>query len=179
MIEAASAFVVWVGASAIVLSDARRGLAAGTALAALGLAVAVLPSGGWPAAVALAAGGGVAAVRRFTTGPEGWKTMPPGSTPRLVLCVASGLIALWIGVAVMSGPGGGLRFAVLAALGLAGSRLLSTDDPWVAQSAFAMIALAVGAAAGLAGAPGPWPYIGAAVVAVAAVWIPYRAPRAA
>ena len=180
MIEVASAFVALVGASAIVLSDGRRGLAVGTFLVALGLAVASLPPGGWLGAAALVAGGAAAAVRRYTAGPPRWNVMPAGSTPRLVLCVAGGLVALWVGAAVMTGPGGGLRFSVLAVLVLAGSRLLSSDNPWVAQSALAAIALAVGAAAGLAtGAPGVWPYIAAAAVAAAAVWVPHRTVRAA
>jgi hypothetical protein len=180
MIEAAAAFVAWAGASALVLSDARRGLAVGTALAAFGLAIASLPAAGWPGAAALLVGGAAAGVRRNAAGPPGWSVMPAGSTPRLVLCVAGGLVALWVGAAVMTGPEGGLRFSVLAVLGLAGSRVLSSDDPWVVQSAFAVVALAVGASAGLVtGTPGVWPYVAAALVAAAAAWIPHRTPRAA
>ena len=29
-------------------------------------------------------------------GPKGWAMMPPGSTPRLVLAIGAGLVALWI-----------------------------------------------------------------------------------
>lgn len=180
MIDAAAAFVAWAGACAIVLSDARRGLAVGTALAAVGLALASIPGGGWVGAAILAAGGAAAASRRYLTGPAGWRVMPPGSTPRLVLSVAAGIIGLWVGVSVMSGSGGGLRFAVLSVLGLAGGRLLTSDDPCVAQTSVAVIALAVAAAAGLgSSAPGVWPYLAGAVVAAAAVWTPYRTPRAA
>ena len=180
MIGGAAAFVAWAGACAIVVSDARRGLAAGTALAAVGLALASVQESGWVVAAILAAGGAAAAGRRYAAGPAGWRVLPPGSTPRLVLAIAAGLIALWVGVSVMSGSGGGLRFAVLSVVGLAGCRLITSDDPWVAQTAVAVIALAVAAGAGLgSSAPGVWPSLAGAVVAAAAVWTPYRTPRAA
>lgn len=178
--EAVAAFVAWAGAAVIVLSDARRGLATGMALAGIGLALASLPRAGSAAAVLLAVGAAAAAARRYVTGPPGWRVMPPGSTPRLVLSVATGLVALWVGTQVMSGPGGALRFAALACLALCGGRVLTTDDPSVAQSAVAALALAIAAAAGLAGpTPALWPYLAGAAAAAAAVWVPYRTARAA
>lgn len=178
--EAVAAFVAWAGAAAIVVADARRGLAAGTALAGIGLAAACLPRAGVAGAALIAAGAAVAAVRRYAVGPPGWRVMPPGSTPRLVLSVAGGIVTLWVAVVVMSGPAGALRFASLAVLALSGGRLLSSDDAPVAQTAVATIALAVAAAAGLATDPTAiWPYLAGAVVAAAAVWLPYRAPHAA
>jgi hypothetical protein len=179
-VEAIAAFVAWAGAAAIVLADARRGLAAGIALVGIGLAVASLPRAGWAGAALIAAGAAAAAARRYVVGPAGWRVMPPGSTPRLVLSVAGGIVALWIAVAVMSGPSGALRFGSLAVLALSGGRLLSSDDPCVAQTAVAAVALAVAAAAGLASGPtAVWPYLAGAAVAAAAVWVPYRARRAA
>src|SRR5207249_2138584 len=83
-VEAASGFVAWLGVSLVVLSDGRRGLALGMALGALGLAGVSLPAAEPIGAIALVAGGAVAAARRFTAGPAGWAVMPAGSTPRLV-----------------------------------------------------------------------------------------------
>ena len=180
MIEAASAFVAWAGALTIVLSDARRGLAAGTAVAGLGLAALTLPTAGWAAAAAIAAGAAAAAARRYTAGPAGWRVMPPGSTPRLVLSIAAGVFALWLCLSVMTGAGAGLRFSVLAVLGLSGGRVLTSDDPFVAQTALAAGALAVAASAGLVSStPGVWPYLAGGAVAAVAVWAPFRLWRAA
>lgn len=180
MLEVASAFVAWLGVAVFVLADGRRGLAAGTLLAALGLAVLSLPAAGAPAAIALVAGGAAAAARRFWAGPPGWAIMPAGSTPRLVLCVAGGLLALWVGLAVMTGEGAGLRFAVMSVIGLTGARALATEDTAAVQTAFALLAMGVAAGAAIgASAVDVWPYLGAAIVAAAVTWAPGRAPRAA
>ena len=179
MIEAAAAFVAWLGVSLVVLSDGRRGLALGTLLAAAGLAGVALPEAGPAGAIALVAGGAAAAARRFTAGPGKWGIMPPGSTPRLVLCVAGGLLALWVGLAVMTGEGAGLRFAVMSVAGLAGARALSSADTSVAQTAFAVLALAVATGAALAADAGVWPFLAGAGVAAAVTWAPGRVLRAA
>jgi hypothetical protein len=180
MLEAVAAFAAWAGVSLVVLSDGRRGLAAGVALATLGLAVLSLPAGGIAGAAALFVGGAVATARRAVSGPEGWGIMPTGSTPRLVLCVVAGILALWVGVAVMQGGGGAVRFAGMVTIGLAGMRLISSDEGEVTEAALSVLALAVGVAAGMAhGSPGVWPYLAAALVAAAANWIPNKATRAA
>jgi len=164
----------------VVLSDGRRGLAAGAFLAGIGIALVSLPTAGVPGAAMLAVGGVVAGAGRLRAGPPGWAIMPPGSTPRLVLCVAGGLVALWVGLAVMSGDGGALRFAVVAAFGLAGARALGSEDPQTVLTATALIALAVAAAAGVAsGSPSVAVYAVAALIAAASSWIPVRGPRAA
>jgi hypothetical protein len=178
LIDGSAAFVAWLGAALIVLADGRRGLALGLALAAAGLAViAGLGSGPIPATL-LALGGAIAALRRLTTGTAGWAVMPPGSTPRLILCIATALIALWIALGITSGESAALRFAVLAVIGLAGARVLSSVDPDVQLTAVAVLALAVGCAAGLGGAD-VWPCVAAAAVAAGAGWLPLSAPRAA
>jgi len=178
VVEAAAAFVAWLGVSLVVLSDARRGLALGTLLAAVGLAWVALPEAGPAGALALGAGGAVAAVKRFTAGPAGWGILPPGSTPRLILCVAGGLLALWVGVAVMTGEGAAFRFAVMSVVGLAGARALSSAGTSVAQTAFAALALAVAAGAALAPDAGVWPFLAGAGAAVAVTWAPGRVQRA-
>jgi len=178
--EAASGVVAWVGVSLVVLADGRRGLALGMALGALGLAGVSLSAAGPIGAIALAAGGAVAAARRFTAGPAGWAIMPAGSTPRLVLCVAGGLLALWVGVAVMTGSGGALRFALIAVVGLAGARVLAGENASVVQTALALLAIAIAAGAGLA--PHTviaWTYLAAGLVAAAVTWLPDGVRRAA
>lgn len=180
MIEGVAAFGAWAGASLIVLSDARRGLALGIALAALAIAIIVWSTTGALEAGLIAIGGAVAAARRLMVGEDRWGIMPPGSTPRLILCIGAGLLALWVGLGVTGGNSAALRFAVMVALGLAAARVLSTDDFKAQLTATAVLALAVAAAAGLsAAAPGPWPYAAAAVIAAGAGWLPLSLPRAA
>jgi len=105
--------------------------------------------------------------------------MPAGSTPRLILCIASAFLAWWIAAAVTTGSGAALRFTVLTAIGLSGARILSTDDPPALMTSVA--ALALGAAAGGAlagGSPDLALYVAAAIVAAGAAWLPVRFARA-
>jgi hypothetical protein len=176
----AAAIAAWLGASLVVLSDGRRGLAAGVALATAGLAALAWLSAGPGAAALIAAGGAAAAVRRTRVGPPGWGIMPAGSTPRLVMCVAGGLLGLWVGAVVMPGDGAAARFAVMMAMALAGARALWSDDQPVLLSAVAVVALAIAVASSLAPAsPGVWPAAAGAVVAAASAFTPARTPRAA
>jgi hypothetical protein len=166
--------------SIVVLADGRRGLALGAALATAGLALVALQSAGPISAGALAAGGVIIAVRRLTNGLSGWQLMPPGSTPRLVLCIGAGLLALWIAFAVTTGAGAALRFAVMTVLGLSGARVLSSDQSWVLSTAVGLLALAIAAIAGMGDtSPDPWPYYAAAFVAAGSGWVPVRTARAA
>lgn len=180
MIEAGGAFVAWLGASLVVLADGRRGLALGAALATAGLAAVVLQGGGPAGAAALAGGGALAAFRRAGSGPGGWRIMPPGSTPRFVLCVATGLVTLWVAFAVTAGGGAALRFAAVAVVALSAARVLTSREPAVLLTTVALLALAVAAAAGLGDTgPGPWPYLAAAAIAAAVGWLPVGTPHAA
>jgi hypothetical protein len=163
-----AAFVAWLGATVIVLSDGRRGLALGLALTTIAFAVlAWLVGGSALAAVALLLGGAAAAAQRLRIGREGWGLMPPGSTPRLVLSIAGGFVALWISTSVMTGPGAPLRFAALSVLGLMGARVLTTTGHTDALlTALAAFALSVAMAAGIADTwPGPSPFVVAALIA--------------
>src|SRR5437773_9400813 len=47
---------------------------------------------------------------------------------RFILCVAGGLLALWIALGVTSGHSSALRFAVITVAGLSGARVLSSDE---------------------------------------------------
>jgi len=177
--DVVASFAAWLGASLIVLADGRRGLALGSAFAAGGLALASYSSAGIAAALILAAGGLAATVWRARVGPAGWRVMPAGSTPRLVLCVAAGLLTLWIALSVTSGPDTGLRFSVIVAAGLAVARMLGSDERSVLLTATAILALAAGAATGVAGgAQSTWTYAAAALVAAACSLLPSGAPRA-
>ncbi|HET9762676.1 MAG TPA: hypothetical protein VFR50_04135 [Casimicrobiaceae bacterium] len=180
MIAPAAGIVVWLGASLAVVSDGRRGLAAGIALTTVGLATLAFLTAGPIASGAVALGGAVAAVRRYFSGPAGWGILPPGSTPRLVLCVATALIAFWVAAGVASGPYASLRFGVIVGIVLSGARVLSTSDQAVLLSAVAILALNVAIAAAVgSSSPGVWPYFAGGFVAATVGWLPLRTAIAA
>ncbi|HLQ15253.1 MAG TPA: hypothetical protein VK256_05280 [Candidatus Eisenbacteria bacterium] len=148
-VEAAAALLAWLGASLLVLADGRRGLALGLALLTAGFAVLALAGGLQLGAAVVAAGGGIAAWQCWRSPAANWGIMPAGSTPRLVLCIGSGLLGLWIAAVVTLGPGSALRFAILVVLGLMGARVLSSSELHVVLAGIAGLALALGAAPGL------------------------------
>jgi hypothetical protein len=160
------AFMAWLGAATIVLSDGRRGLALGLALIAIAFAALAWMGGDIGAAAALLAGGAAAVYQRLRSGRDDWGVMPPGSTPRLVLVIAAGFLALWFAASVTTGGGAPLRFAAPVVLGLMGARVLEGRDSAIVVTAAAGMALAVAMATGLAATPpGPTPYIAAALIA--------------
>jgi hypothetical protein len=148
-LTAAAALAAWLGGSLIVLSDGRRGLAAGLALVGAALGGLAWATGEPYGALALAAGGLAGAGLRLRVGPPAWGLMEPGSTPRIILTVVAGLFALWIAVTVSSGDQAALRFGILAVLGLAGARLLYARELGASLTAAAALALVMGAAAGV------------------------------
>jgi hypothetical protein len=165
-VSATAAFAAWLGAALIVLSEGRRGLALGMALVTMGFAGLALAAGQVEGAVALVAGGGVAVVQRLRSGPDGWGVMPSGSTARVVLAAAVGLLALWISTTVTTGSGASIRFAALSVLGLTAARVLTPSEPPAVMTALAALALSVAVVAGVAGTgPGPAVYVLAAIVA--------------
>ena len=182
MVEGAAAFAAWLGASFVVLSDGRRGLALGLALTAVGVfGVAFQADGGAveAGAVALLAGGVAAALLRWRSGPAGWGVMPPGSTARLILCVASAIFGLWIAAAVMTGAGAPMRFVALVALTMMGVRVITGAGAAVALSAVAVIALVLAATSGLSDNPlDVAPFLAGAVVAALITALPAREPDA-
>lgn len=180
MVAGVAAFVAWLGASIVVLGDGRRALALGMVLGTVGMTVIAWQNAGPVAAVAIAAGGAIASARRLGSGPEGWRIMPPGSTPRLVLCIAGGLVVLWIAAAVTTGPGASLRFTVMLVAGLSGARVLASEDASVLLTSSGLLALVVALAAAFGdGAAGPWTFLAAALIAGAVGWLPLRTARAA
>lgn len=187
MLEAGAAFVAWLGMSVVVLADGRRGLALGIVLVTAGLAVIVFQGAGPIAAGALGVGGAAAALRRLTHGPSGWRVMPPGSTPRVVLCVAAGILVLWISFSATTAGDGALRFVILTVLGLSVARVLSSDEPSTLLTAIALLALGIAATVGIgslshglgAVTQSEWPYIAAALVAALAGWLPVRTANVA
>ncbi len=143
-----AAFVAWLGAAIIVLADSRRGLAAGLAVLAAGAGAIAWSQGEQGGAIVLLAGGVLGSALRFTTGPDGWGLMQPGSTPRLLFTVVVALVALWFALAATSGAGAGFRFAVLTVLVLLGGRLLEAAEPAVMLTAIAGVALVLGIISG-------------------------------
>lgn len=180
MIEGLAAFIAWLGAAIIVLADGRRGLALGLALITVAFTALALAGRENLGAVALFAGGAVASVRALRSGGEGWGLMPPGSTPRLVLSVAVGLVALWFAASVTFGAGAPVRFAGLAVLALMGARALASSDTAIVLAAVAGVALALAESTAMAAtSPGPSPYILGALVAAGTMIIPRSETRAA
>ena len=180
MIEASAAGLAWLGAALIVLSDGRKGLALGLATASIAFSYLAWAGGEKPAAAAILLGGAIASVQRLRSGAEGWRMMPPGSTPRLVLCIASGLVALWVGASVTNGPGAPVRVAVLAFIGLMGARVLTSRDSPAVLTAIAGLALAMAVATGVASTPsGPAPYFVGALIAAGVAFVPRAEPRGA
>ena len=175
MIGAVAGFLAWLGISIIVLADGRRGLAVGLATAAVGMAAIAWDDGDWVAALVVLGGGLAAAWLRYRDGPEGWGLMPPGSTPRLVLCVAGGLVALWFAASVTIGPDGATRFAALSVIGMSGARIVSSRERSSAMTAVATLAIATAVATHLGpGSPGLLPYVAAALIAVVVLLLPLR-----
>lgn len=169
---AGAAFVAWLGAALIVLADGRRGLAVGLALLTFSLAVLSWPVGLAVGSVALAVGGLIAAVQCWRSGPAAWGIMPAGSTPRLILCVASGLLAFWLAASVTTGPDASLRFTVLLVPGLMGARILMSREVPVVLAGIAALALALAAASGLAAeSPGPIPAIIGGLIAAGVMFV--------
>lgn len=180
MLGAIAGLAAWLGASVIVLADGRRGLALGTVFVAAGASLLAWMYAGTLPAAAVASGGVIAAVGRLRTGAPGWQVMPPGSTPRLLLCVATALVALWVAFTITTGPGAGLRFTALAGVALAAARILWSADQAVQLTAVGVLALAAAVASAVGtSSPDAWPFVAAAILAVTAAWLPLRTQRAA
>lgn len=174
---AVAAFAAWAGGAVIVLADARRGQAVGLAILTAGVAGCVLAGGQDLAAGILLAGGAVAGALRFRAGPAGWGLMQPGSTPRVVLVVAAGIIALYFAASVATGAGAGTRFALLVVIGLAAARVLEGNEPASALTAASALALAIGATAALAEPSGLAAAVVAAVIAAGVPLLPQPQAR--
>jgi hypothetical protein len=146
-----AAVAAWTGASVLVLSEGRRALAAGLAVFGIGLAVAVAFTAPVPAAV-LAAGSLAAAALRLRDGRPGWRMLPPGSTPRLILCLGVGVIGGFAATSLIAGPGPGPARAA-AALGgvMTAARLLSTTHRDAALTSASALCLVMGGVAALIG----------------------------
>ena len=171
-----AALCAWLGASLIVLGDGSRGVAVGIGFATLGLAAIALESNGAVAALAILVAGAVVAFQHLGSGDGTWGIMPAGSTPRLILCVAFGLLAWWFAASVSLGPGVTHRFVVVVVLGLTAARILTSQQPSVVIAAAAVLALAVGEGADL-GAHSVWPYLVAGVTACFVALIPVPRPN--
>ncbi|HYM95656.1 MAG TPA: hypothetical protein VET26_00005, partial [Candidatus Sulfotelmatobacter sp.] len=91
----------------------------------------------------------------------------------LILCVASGLVALWFAASVTFGSGGALRFATLTVVGLSGARALFSPEPAMVMTAVAAMALAIAVASSAGGGtPGALPFVAAALIAAGVMAVP-------
>jgi hypothetical protein len=173
----AAALVAWLGASLVVLADGRRGLALGLAMVAIGLAVLEWGTGQTLGALAVAAGGMIGSFQCWRSGSAAWGIMPAGSTPRLVQCIAGGLLALWVSASVTVGSGAPLRFAVLVVPGLMAARVLAARDAAVVLTAIACFALALAVAPSVGTtSPGPVPEIVGGLIAAGVIFMPGARP---
>jgi hypothetical protein len=159
--------LAWLGAAILVLSHARRGLAVGTLVGTLGLALALALEGGPIEAGVLLAGGLLGAVAGLRRNPNrGWGLLQVPSTPRVVLAVVLGAGALWLAIGVLDWPGASQpRAAALIVLALGAGRLLGEREPRAALAAASLMALGAGTLAALAAGALP----GAVAGALAAV----------
>lgn len=125
-LAAAGAVLAWVGGALLVFSEGRRGLSAGLVAAGLGLAASLLPGTVPAAAIAVAAL--LAAGLRIRDGRPGWAVLPPGSTPRIMLALLTGVVGAFVAVTLVPAPGGAAaRAAIVVAGALVAARLLSTS----------------------------------------------------
>lgn len=162
-----AAAAAWLGASALVLAEGRRGLAVGAALFGAGLGGTLWAQP--PAAFLLAAGGLVAGALRLRGGEPGWSLLPPGSTPRLLLCIVVGAAATFVGAGLMPGPGPApARVAVVFGGAMAAARLLSTARRAPAVASTSVLCLALGGVEALV-ATGPWLLVAGVAAAAAAL----------
>jgi len=148
----AMAVLAWLGAVLLVLSDARRGLAVGIVLASVGLGLERFVAGQPLLAVVVVGGGLLAAaagLRRSST--RGWGVLAAGSTPRVVLCIVGGALALYFGRVVIEAPADWqARSAILAVGVLGAARLLSSSDQRAVLASASIVILAVALTAALA-----------------------------
>lgn len=176
VIAAIAALCAWIGASLIVVGDGSRAIATGVAFATAGLALLAWQTAGIVPALAVLAGGAVVAFQQQRSGGATWEIMPAGSTPRLILCVATGLVSLWVAASVTLGPGVGQRFAVFVVVGLTAARILTGQQVAVVLAAAAVLALGVAEGAGIA-ARSVWPYLAAGLIAVGVTLVPPPRPN--
>ncbi len=138
----AGAGLAWLGASLLVLAEGRRGLAAALAAYSAGLLLCL-----WTPSAAVLAGGGLAAAGlRIRDGRPGWGLLPAGSTPRIILCAVTGVLAAFTAVSLLAAPGAPAgRFSILVGGLLAGSRALAATRRQASLAAAAAVCLALGA----------------------------------
>ena len=144
LVATVGAILSWLGASVLVLSDGRRGLALGLLLSAVGLAI-LLAETSLGAAGLVAVGGLITALLRLRDGVRGWGLLPEGSTPRLILCLVAGGAAAYAGV--LLGPEGEpwLLTGALAAAALGVARLLGSEQRQASLACAALISLSLAA----------------------------------
>lgn len=140
------ASLAWLGAALLTLSDGRRGLALGLALAGAGLAVAMTAAGeDRLAAATIAVSGMCAAVLHLGRGPREWGMLLQGSTPRLIGSLVALIVTALVAGTAVEEPAGAARLGALVVAILAGARVLTAGRGWAALGAGSALALGLGA----------------------------------
>jgi hypothetical protein len=165
--------LVWLGASILVLSDARRGIGVGLLLAVLGLTLTVTIQAGPADGGLLAAGGLLAVGASLRRNPRrGWGLLQGPSTPRVILCVVIGGAGLWLGLGMIDSPGQPeARAAATVMIALGAGRLFAEREARSGLAAASLIALGAGALAAMSSATPAGALVGA-VTAVALNLLP-------
>jgi hypothetical protein len=152
----AGALLAWAGGALLVLSEGRRGLAAGLALAGVGLALTIV---GQPidAAVVAVMALVAALIQLRGSGRPGWAVVPTGSTPRIILVIVAGVAGVFAAVSLVPAPEPAqARAAIVVAGALAAARVLSTQHRSPALASASTICFAIAALEALVypGVPG-------------------------
>ena len=150
--ESATAVLAWLGATVVVLAEGRRAMAAGLAAYAVAVGLVLPVEPGYAAALAVA--GIVSGALRLRGGPSDWGALPPGATPRIILCIVTGVVGAFISTSIVAAPGTPAARTALAIGGfLATARLLSTGRRSAALTAAATVAVTAGAMSALTAGP--------------------------
>jgi hypothetical protein len=141
----AGAVLAWAGSALLVLSEGRRALAGGLALAGVGLALTIVAQ---PVDAAVLAISSLiaAALQLRRQGRPGWAVLPPGSTPRIILVIVAGVLGVFGAVSLVPAPDPAQARAAIVVTGvLAASRVLSTEHRPPALAAASAICFAIAA----------------------------------
>jgi hypothetical protein len=149
LLTVSAMLLAWLGAAAVIVSDGRRAIAFGLSLTGVGLAGLALLAGDSWGGVALLAGGLGAGALRLRDGTPGWRIMPLGSTPRIILSLVGLAAGALVGVYLVSGPDAPRRVAALAVCGLSLARLVTADRRAAGLGAACALSLALGTFGGL------------------------------
>ncbi len=143
-VSSAGAVLAWLGGALIVLSEGRRGLAGGLAVAGVGLALSIAAAPMDAAVLAIMSL--IAAGLHLRQGTPGWALLPPGSTPRIILVIVAGVVGVFAAASLLPAPEPAqARAAIVVAGTLAAARVLSTQRRSPALASASVICFGIAA----------------------------------